>query len=93
VQGEEMARNASRRIMVVVVYVRRPGCYRRVTDHVIVKCSSVLFFFQAEDGIRDPGMSRGHGNVDKRQQMFFIYIIKYNLIELINLIISNQLSA
>ncbi|WP_215738849.1 hypothetical protein, partial [Mesomycoplasma hyorhinis] len=26
-------------------------------------------------------------------QMFFIYIIKYNLIELINLIISNQLSA
>ena len=30
-------------------------------------CSSVFFFFQAEDGIRDRSPSRGLGDVYKRQ--------------------------
>ena len=33
-------------------------------------CVSVLFFFQAEDGIRDLVRSRGLGDVYKRQTLF-----------------------
>ena len=34
------------------------------------KTAAVVFFFQAEDGIRDSSTSRGLGDVYKRQQMF-----------------------
>ena len=32
----------------------------------------MMFFFQAEDGIRDPEMSRGLGDVYKRQDLTLI---------------------
>ena len=34
-------------------------------------CSSLFFFFQAEDGIRDLVRSRGLGDVYKRQDQYF----------------------
>ena len=34
------------------------------------------FFFQAEDGIRDPEMSRGLGDVYKRQVIYLFCVFK-----------------
>ena len=44
---------------------------RRVSRSVFVCCRCVvaLFFFQAEDGIRDAQESRGLGDVYKRQEL------------------------
>ena len=42
----------------------------------------MVFFFQAEDGIRDVERSRGLGDVYKRQKIFGTYIIKPNQIDL-----------
>ena len=43
-----------------------------------------LFFFQAEDGIRDLVRSRGLGDVYKRQQEFHVYkeIVLHSLADL-----------
>ena len=43
---------------------------------------SEIFFFQAEDGIRDPEMSRGLGDVYKRQieiQAIKLYLKTINI--------------
>mgnify|MGYP003376822134 CR=1 FL=1 len=37
-----------------------------------------LFFFQAEDGIRDLVRSRGLGDVYKRQDIYFPYYVFYH---------------
>ena len=42
-------------------------CYFIVISSVLVFCYFVVFFFQAEDGIRDLVRSRGLGDVYKRQ--------------------------
>ena len=48
----------------------------------------VLFFFQAEDGIRDLVRSRGLGDVYKRQKLFRVINHKLNLILYFNIIVA-----
>ena len=43
------------------------------------ECSYVLFFFQAEDGIRDLVRSRGLGDVYKRQSRLFAFTIEWSI--------------
>ena len=52
----------------------------------------IFFFFQAEDGIRDPEMSRGLGDVYKRQAVFYAGILSclYGLLLLENFAISTK---
>ena len=40
---------------------------------VIIRFSLIVFFFQAEDGIRDRSPSRGLGDVYKRQYSYIIF--------------------
>ena len=42
--------------------------YSLVSIRVSIRSCSVIFFFQAEDGIRDLVRSRGLGDVYKRQE-------------------------
>ena len=44
----------------------------RTVKRLIYPCFAVIFFFQAEDGIRDPLWSRGLGDVYKRQSQYAI---------------------
>ena len=41
-------------------------------------CLFLIFFFQAEDGIRDPLWSRGLGDVYKRQSLLLMLIILFS---------------
>ena len=52
-------------LYVVVALFGRIRCVR--TDGVSGSVNSIVFFFQAEDGIRDLVRSRGLGDVYKRQ--------------------------
>ena len=45
--------------------------YVRLTSEIYRTHSAILFFFQAEDGIRDLVRSRGLGDVYKRQALCF----------------------
>ena len=48
------------------------ACYlREVLKYVMVLSIFLLFFFQAEDGIRDLVRSRGLGDVYKRQNLLW----------------------
>ena len=48
-------------------YIRGRGVLMRGDDGTCCVCVSCVFFFQAEDGIRDLVRSRGLGDVYKRQ--------------------------
>ena len=43
----------------------------------MVAVSLKKFFFQAEDGIRDLGLSRGLGDVYKRQTVACVYFVTH----------------
>ena len=49
-------------------------CDCSVVGHMVCSCSGV-FFFQAEDGIRDLVRSRGLGDVYKRQDVDIVDIL------------------
>ena len=53
--------------MCVYVVISRHGCH--VYDEVLRVFVDSVFFFQAEDGIRDAQESRGLGDVYKRQAL------------------------
>ena len=52
-----------------IYYYGFVGCVRAIPWFLLFSFSFFLFFFQAEDGIRDLVRSRGLGDVYKRQDL------------------------
>ena len=51
----------------------------------------IVFFFQAEDGIRDLVRSRGLGDVYKRQVQFIIVLLRKAIEHSLNILLSKKL--
>ena len=61
---------------------------KTLTNNIKYSRQAVPFFFQAEDGIRDCLLSRGLGDVYKRQDhAFHLLLLEFVLIALLGLVI------